>query len=366
MNAIKILTVIIMCCLSFAGSAAPQDPQSAPASANEKLKEKHPKIFDSEEMLTVALEYDINALKGDRGNIRSFHPARFSYKEPDGRAVVMDVKIKTRGRLRRQLLDCLVPNFKIEFNKEQTKGTLFRKEESLKVVAHCKNSPAFFQHYYLKEYLLYKLYNQLSEYSFRVRPVQFVFTDSQKKRETFSAYGFFIESYEEMIKRFKAEEIADETEIALTDFDLDNATLLAVFEFMIGNTDWSVQVGHNTRRFRLAGNPRTFAVPFDFDLSGAVDAHYATPAEGMPIKTVRDRYFRGYNRDIRQFNKIFDIFRAKKAAMEGIIRDFQLLPDSARKKMLDYLEDFFRIINDSALTERFFVNNYRGRPRPVK
>ena len=53
------------------------------------------------------------------------------------------------------------------------------------------------------------------------------------------------------------------------------AALLGVFQYFIGNTDWWMPRRHNIAVLTVEDS--TYAVPFDFDLSGAVDAPYAKP-----------------------------------------------------------------------------------------
>ena len=74
-------------------------------------------------------------------------------------------------------------------------------------------------------------------------------------------------------------------------------TLVALFEYMIGNTDWSVPAYHNIKLMQDRKNPESipFAVPYDLNHCGFVNAPYAVPPEELGIETVKDRMYRGFS-----------------------------------------------------------------------
>lgn len=321
-------------------------------------------LFESEEIFDIVLNYDIKKLSKDRGESRDYHPAKLSYTGADGNIVTLDVRLKVRGRLRRQMLKCLVPPFKIKFDPKQTPGTLFAGQDTLKIVTHCKNKPKFFQHYTLQEYLVYKIYNVLTDLSFRVRMVNFVYTGSGGKTK-FNAHGFFIEDIDALTARHNAKKHKI-PEILPHKADFSTSTLAAVFEYMIGNTDWSIRSSHNMRLVTIGDNPLYFPIPFDFDQCGLVDAHYARPDLALTIRSVRERLYRGFCQDPVQFEKTFKVFRDNKEKILAIFRDAEFLPKNIKKKNIKYLEGFYKIIDNPKLVKRYFIDNYRGRPFPKR
>lgn len=327
--------------------------------------ENPPGLFDSEETLDMVLEYDVNAFKKDRGLKRDYHPAKLSYMTPDGKQVTLDTEIKVRGKLRRQLLKCIVPPVRFKFDKKKTKGTLFENQAKLKLVSHCKNKPRYYEHYYMIEYLIYQTYNILTDLSFRVRQVRITYTDSMKKTGAFTKYGFFIEDYKDMAKRNNAETV-DVESIQLEQADFEISTLASVFQYMIGNTDWSMRSRHNTELVKYPGNPNYFPVPFDFDMAGLIDAHYARPDEAMPIRSVRERLFRGFCKSEAQFNRTFMVFHKHKEEILALFSDYPHLPDKLKTRCVKYLKAFYQIISSPKLVNRYFIDNYRGPPRPKK
>lgn len=326
---------------------------------------KEPGLFESEEILDLDLEYDINKFKKDRGESRDYHPAKLSYVDPGGKRVTLDIEIRVRGRLRRQMLKCLVPPFKIKFDTSQIPNTIFEKQEKLKLVVHCKNKPTFYQDYALQEYLIYKIYNLLTDLSFRVRMARITYIDSQKKEKSFTKYGFFIEDYKQMARRNNAETV-NITSIQPEQADFETSTLVSVFEYMIGNTDWSIRSSHNMRLLTIGNNPKYVPVPFDFDQCGLIDAHYARPDLALPIRSVRERLYRGFCDNEAQFNRTFAIFHKHKKEIFSLFQNFSPLPEKIKKRNLKYLEKFYDIITNPKLVKRYFIDNYRGRPFPKR
>ena len=323
------------------------------------------KLFESENILNLTLEYDVKKFRGDKGDSRSYHPAKLSYNDSTGSNVSLDVRIKARGKLRRQFLKCMVPPIKMKFDKTQTQGTIFEKQKSLKMVTHCKSSPKFFPHYYLQEYLIYKIYNILTEKSFRVRLARITYVDSEKSSAIFTNYAFFIERYKKMAKRNKGKTVNVES-INAQEADFETSALVSVFQYMIGNTDWSIRSGHNIRWITIGDDKKYYPVPFDFDLSGMIDTYYARPDERFPIKSVRERYYRGFCKSRAQFNRTFIIFHKHKKKIYSLFRNFPFLPDKIKKRNLKYLDEFYKIILNPGLVKRYFIDNYRGRPFPKR
>lgn len=323
------------------------------------------KLFESEDMLDLTLELDLKEFSTDKGDSRGYHPAKLSYVDPVGGAVSLDVRVKTRGKLRRQFLKCLIPPFKMKFDKNQIKNTIFEKQKTLKLVTHCKTIPNFFQYYCIQEYLIYRIYNLLTEMSFRVRLARVTYVDSRKKDQSFTNHAFFIESYKRMAKRNQGK-TTDVQSIKPGEADFATAALVSVFQYMIGNTDWSIRSGHNIRWITIGDNKKYYPVPYDFDLSGLIDAEYARATPELGIKSVRERLYRGFAKSMGQFNRTFLLFHKHKKKIFSLYRANPLLPANLKKRSLKYLDEFYKIILNPKLVKRYFIDNYRGRPFPKR
>jgi hypothetical protein len=83
-------------------------------------------------------------------------------------------------------------------------------------------------------------------------------------------------------------------------------------------------------------------VPYDFDYTGLVNAHYAVPGEGLPIESVRERYFLGPCRNEGDYEEIVDHFKDFYEPIIHYLEEFQYLEEDQREDMIEYIKDFYR------------------------
>ena len=174
----------------------------------------------------------------------------------------------------------------------------------------------------------------------------------------FSQYAFLIEDDADMAKRNKC--VKKEDQQWLTEStDRNTMTMVAVFEYMISNGDWSVPNNHNTKLIFEKGNTGAapYVVPYDFDHSGFVNASYALPNELLGTETVTERVYRGFPRDMEELQATFEIYRKQKEAIMSLIMNFTLLKERTRKEIVAYLEDFYKTINDKRKVQSIFIDN---------
>ncbi len=280
---------------------------------------------------------------------------RFRCRLPDSTAVDEQIVIETRGHFRKEY--CYLPPLKLTFNIKD--AAVLAPLKSLKLVSACKLSSRHNQ-YILKEYLIYRIYNLLTEKSFRVRLLDLEYLDSSGKKKPVKEYAFFIEDVKEMAKRNNAKEWTDgrpHTESV----NRELMTLTAVFEYMIGNTDWSVPVRHNikTIRSRADTTERPFAVPYDFDYSGLVNTEYAIPDEMLNTSSVLERVYRGFPRTMEELNEVLELFKKQKENIYSLINNFNLLTPANKKSMIEYLESFYSLLKKPKDVKYIFIDNAR-------
>lgn len=264
------------------------------------------------------------------------------------------ITLAPRGitRLKRDV--CQFPPLRVEFPAPPPAGSLFAGQRRLKLVTHCRSSPSFQQHLLL-EYAAYRLYNVLTEASFRVRLAAIDYVDD--RGATTSRLGFFIEDHRDLAQRngMQRPEVGDR--IATSRLSAPDSARLALFEYMIGNLDWSIHAGppgerccHNSRLIARSGpaSAELVAVPYDFDFSGLVDAPYAVPPDEIPVASVRSRHYRGYCRHNAQVPAAAAELRAARPALAATLASVPLLEERTRRKAADYLDGFFRDIADEA------------------
>jgi hypothetical protein len=136
-------------------------------------------------------------------------------------------------------------------------------------------------------------------------------------------------------------------------------TVMAIFQYMIGNTDWSVWVQHNTILLKEASSTIPIVVPYDFDWSGLVNAPYAVPAEVLEIETVRTRLYRGFCKTDAELQLGLNEFRQRKEEIYQICNSVPGLSEKELKKVLKYIDDFFKIIENPKKVELEFHRKCR-------
>src|SRR5437773_657551 len=187
-------------------------------------------------------------------------------------------------------------------------------------------------------------YNLLTERSLRVRLTRMTYVDSTGKEEPLTRHGFLLEDDRELAARNRAV-LVQQKGLLQEDIDHETMGLVAVFQYMIGNTDWSVWGLHNIKLLEdSAGVMRP--VPYDFDWSGVIAPPYARPDARLPIESVRQRLFRGACRSPEEFAAQFDKFQAKKDAIYALYRNEPALSPKRAEQSLRYYDDFYKTIGN--------------------
>jgi hypothetical protein len=274
-------------------------------------------------------------------------PANLSVYLEDSILCTKHIKIKPRGEFRKN--HCIFPPFEIKFAKSDTDHIFTPEINKLKLVTHCK-SPTIYEQYVLKEYLCYKMYNLLTDYSFRVRLLEIHYIDNTGKKKPIIRYGFIVESNKSLANRIDAYPVKLKG-IFLNQTDYEIANTMAVFQYMIGNTDWAVPNLHNVKLYKLK-DPSKFEplpVPFDFDYSGMVNTDYAIPDERLDIKSVRQRVYRGFCIPEEDLMEIVELYKQRKASFYTLVHNFELLDKYQKTEMVKYLDQFYEIIENPNL-----------------
>ncbi len=313
-------------------------------------------LFASHETLAVTLEAPLKRLARDRKGDPEYFEAVLALTGDE--ATRLDLKIRTRGKFRRQSRICRFPPIRLNFRKKQTEGTIFDGQDKLKLVTHCRDNDEYTQ-YLLKEYLAYRILNRITDASFRVRLLDIRYVDSERPDRTERHYGFVIEDDDALGRRIGAESVEIE-EAPRVSLDPVHTAHMTMYQYLIGNTDWSFIKGpeghgccHNSVPFRLPDG-RYLPVPYDFDFSGFVDPPYADPPEQFRLKNVRERYYRGPCESETLMAETISYFQAAEPDILGLIREQEGLDEKVRRETLDYVADFYATLADPAAVRREF------------
>jgi hypothetical protein len=264
------------------------------------------------------------------------------------------VQLSARGLSRRTGGICNFPPLRVQFSQPPAATSEFAKQKKLKLVTHC-NAQGSFQQNLLLEYSAYPILNILTPLSFQARLAMVDYAEPSGKVSV-TRYGFFLEEFDDVARRNGLAESRVGYRIEVPQLEPQQAALDAMFEYMVGNLDWSMRAGpqgevccHNAK---LLVGPRGQHVPviYDFDYSGLVDASYAIPPKGIKVRNVRDRAYRGYCRHNAQALAAAALFRNKRAAIEGVYSQIPGLEERTRRKALAYLATFYAdIATDDAV-----------------
>ncbi len=366
-SAIAVAFVAAGGCSWTTGGGGPLDPQHRAALVEGFLGgvPQPGALFASDAPVRFVLEADFHLLDGDRTLDSEERPARVILAGPEGGVVEVPVQVpveipvevRTRGRYRLRPSTCPFPPLRLDFPSSELHGTLFDGQDKLKLVTHCRNRGDYEQNV-LEEYLAYRLYNVLTEVSFKVQLAEITYLDTSGHNRPMTRMAFLIEDDDALAERLGGE-VLDVPGLEAGVLDPGELGLMYTFQYMIGNTDWSTEGGHNMA-FLRAG-PSIFAVPYDFDFSGLVDAPYAGPAPSVAdrIRSVRDRLYRGYCVEGVDHEAVLNRFRAARHDLLSLVETQGKLSYRNRLSAERYLEEFFDDLGYPHRVERNIIQACR-------
>jgi hypothetical protein len=315
-------------------------------------------LFASQETLKVRIEAPFTTLMRERSDTE-YLDGTFSYTDASGEEHLLDLKLRARGKYRKQKSTCDLPPIRLNFQKEQVMGTEFAGQDKLKLVTHCENRGTRYEQGVLKEYLAYRFLNALTPLSFGVRLLHVDYVDTERG-ETHTRYSFVIEDDDRLAERVGAEPVKLPS-LSYAALNGEYANLVAVFEFMIGNTDFSMVVGarndnccHNTVPFSIEGEGN-YVIPYDFDFAGLVDASYAEPNPKLPISRVEQRLYRGLCLHNSHLDGTLQQFQDNREVLREMVSSLEGLDDKTRERALKYIDGFYKIIDDDSSVQRYLV-----------
>lgn len=304
-------------------------------------------IYDLEGDLKIRIDTDAGDLIGGKlkeeyqeGNFTASYNGDVIFQGP--------MQIRTRGNMRKQV--CRLPPCKIKLDKVQLSEAGFNKNDKLKLVFPC-NKFGRNEDGLLKEYMVYKLYDVIDTLSIHVKLLNFdIYENDDLKYELI---GFLIEDEEEYTDRTKTK-VIESGVLRSESFERDSYLKMVFFQYMILNTDWAIPNKHNLEM--IVTEARTIhAIPYDFDYAGMVDQEYAIPFDKLPIKTVRDPYFRCSKVIEKEVKQMQEFYNTKEVELRAIIENSPLLKEGIKKDMLRDIDDFYKRLNDKKRWKNQFI-----------
>ena len=336
-----------------------QEPQGDAAKTKKTPKPYvQPPIFTATAPLSFTLTAPFRQLKKERTGTVPYRNAEITYVGDSGE-VRVPVRVRPRGIWRRK--NCDIPPLRLNFTKDSAKKTVFRHLDGARLVMHCRDNDDYEQ-YVLQEYNLYRVQRLITPLSMDARLARVVYIDSEKRDTVATRWAFLLENEASFGERMGGK-VVDVKGASSGDLDaLENARF-GVWEYFIGNTDFSVSALHNVAL--LQRDTSYFPVAYDYDWSGAVNARYAGPAPQLAnrIKRVTERLMRGYCTDADNFEKTFATFRQNKDAIYALYRDSigALMKKSVADNTLRFYDQFYEVINDPRSAKRQIVESCLGK-----
>lgn len=313
-------------------------------------------IFNNDRVLNITIESDFKNLV-KRKYKDEYQPAVFKFHLNDTITVTRNIQIKPRGNMRKW--SCFFPPLKLNFQKKEMVVKQLKEFDKMKMVLDCKRGNSYEQ-YLLSEYYVYKILNILTEYSFRVRLLKVKYVDTSEKYKTANRFAFLIENKEQMAERLNSIPIDNKN---VRDILTDIPTLVNgyLFQYLIGNTDWSIPGRHNIQLIKSKDPTIStpYVIPYDFDYAGIVNANYAIPDENLGIESVTDRVYRGVCVPESAIKDAVRHMIDNKARIYALYQSTDLLDKNNNRQTLKYLDDFYTIIESKNGLKRNLIDSCR-------
>lgn len=306
-------------------------------------------VLNYQEVVEVNLEMDVDAVISNRRNTEK-HPATFSFIDEKGNNQSWNINVNLRGKFRRSRCEEMPP-LKLNFKKSDLKEKGFKKFDDFKLVTHCIEDESDAKELILKEYLAYKLYNQLTEESFRAQLLKINYFDTKTER-TKQHWGIIIEDTAQMRNRIGAEKAAKGLNPQRDAFHAFSIKRMALFQYMIGNLDYDIASVKNIKLIKK--DDKLIPIPYDFDFSFFVNAPYMTVSPEFEVTSLKDRFYLGFTEDLKHMEEVRALFLSNKNSIYQTVKQFKLLSKSSRRKTIFFLDSFFKNIE-----------NINTKPRPM-
>jgi hypothetical protein len=310
-------------------------------------------LFEDRSILELTLTGPFGQIDDDRDKEEEYR-GTLSYGAA-GNTTELDVKYSVRGNFRLQKSVCSHAQLWLDLDKDEVDGTLFAGQNKLKLAVQCRDSGRYTD-YMAQEEQVYRLFNLLSPISLRTRLVNVTYVDPDED-ESYSSLGFLIQHHKRLADELGFDDI-DVPNLAVSDLDPEQSSLVAIFMYLIANTDYSMIAGkpdedccHNTKP--LADDSGTiYPVPYDFDSTGYVGTSYAEVSAGLGQRSIKDRIYRGFCVDDAIMQASLQKVRDEQAAMLEIAGDTSIVSERNARQAVRFLERAFDTINDDRKLER--------------
>ncbi|NOU61837.1 hypothetical protein [Marinifilum caeruleilacunae] len=314
-----------------------------PLTAKERDSLLNLPLFKNEHLLKIELKTDLTTLINDIAEKRDYHESDLLVLNEGAEQVQLSVKVKTRGNFRRRKQNCNFPPLRFKIPAREAKGTEFEGQSKLKYVSHCQSFIEDYEQHTIEEYLIYKMYNLVSDHSYRARLAQVSFIDTNTS-DTIKKFGFFLEDKDDVALR-NGKQILNYKNMKQYEILRENMVMLSLFQLMIGNADWDVGRLHNIDIMSVSDHSIPVVVPYDFDWSGIINHSYFTLSPKIAPDAKYKRLYKGMRWSQEELQQAFANFNELKPTFLELLNGCEYLKETNRYKLLGYIEEFYHLIN---------------------
>lgn len=280
----------------------------------------------------ITLELDVTSIIAAK-KTNQYFPANMT----DASGQTYALEVKPRGRYRRKVSE--IPPLKLKFKNKTLTEMGFDTLNEIKLVLPYKVDEKG-DELIIKEYLIYRMFEKVTPAAIRARLIRLTLRNTHVEKSKQVMYAILVEHEEETAKRLSGIPV-DQFGVPVDSLMHNQAALVCMFEYMIGNTDWDVSMQRNVRLLKAKETGKMLLLPYDFDFSGLVSAPYASPSSESGLKTVQDRFLMNVGVSQNSLRTATNVLRAAKKDFYEICRS-KYLSRSASDEMLRYLEIFFQ------------------------
>ncbi len=294
-------------------------------------------LFDyigRQEAPPITLETDLTTILANRYS-EEYVPGMLTLANGES----FTVKIQTKGKYRRKIAE--IPPLKLKIPKKELRERGLDTLTEMRLILPCYDNYRGDQ-LLIKEYVAYRMFELLTDKCVRARLVRVTLRDNHVEKSSKKMYGLLVEDNEETAARLGGT-LVDQYGLPVDSLQIEHAALVAVFQYMIGNTDWDIAMMRNVRLVRLPEG-KIVAIPFDFDFSGLVGAPYASPSSESGLRSVRDRFLMANGIPREALRQAVQRIRQKEQDLYNLCYS-RHLPRDVSYEMTQYLETFFRKID---------------------
>lgn len=301
------------------------------------------------QQMEITLNFD-SILASRRRDIE--RPAQIKLTGTGQKDLFLTLKVRPRGKYRR--IRCDWPPLRLNFsNNELKRMNVYHKYDKLKLVTHCKEN-AMDAQALLKEYWTYKLYNEVSDSSFRVHLLNVKYVDAVDADRTMESYAFVIENNQEMAHRINGE-LVEGLVPETVGLAIPSYQDMILFNYMIGNIDWKIKTQKNVKLVRHKNSKLFTVVPYDFDCSFIVNPDYLDMGAMDHILEKKHPVFSGTFHNKSSLQHQVQKFTALGKEDFTCFKHCELLNKSEMTKMTSLIKSFLKTIKSKKKVADMFL-----------